>query len=192
MADITIKTVQFKRGSEAKLIAKLKVGELGVPLAGEPVYATDTHILKIGDGITDYEHLPAITGGTGDIDFIIHDPQQNQILVYDASQAAWKNQSVEPLFSSYIRQAQDAAAAALVSQQGAAQAQQAANNSAQAASNSAANAIDAATRAEAIPARAVAQVDAYVNNKLQFMSVDEYNDLEEIDPDTFYFVRAEI
>ena len=92
MADIIIKTVQFKRGLEANLIAKLKAegqGVLGVLLAGEPAYATDTHVLKIGDGIHDYADLPSISGGGGgggeDDRFVIQDPLDGQVLLYDST-----------------------------------------------------------------------------------------------------------
>jgi len=99
MADITIKTVQFKRGLEANLIAKLKSegpGVLGVLLAGEPAYATDTHVLKIGDGIRDYEDLPSISGsGSGqDERFVIQDPLDGQVLLYDNTLDKWVNKDL--------------------------------------------------------------------------------------------------
>ena len=53
----TIKTViQFRRDTTENWIANKDI----VPAAGEPCFDIDTKILKIGDGITNYENLPSI------------------------------------------------------------------------------------------------------------------------------------
>lgn len=64
MAVIT--SIQFKRGSRSSLEARMVVGDLGVPLRGEPIWETDTNKLKIGDGVTDYAHLPYFSDNTLD------------------------------------------------------------------------------------------------------------------------------
>lgn len=51
-----ISSVQFKRGKRLNLERSLR--GLNRPLAGEPVFETDTFALKIGDGIHDYIDLP--------------------------------------------------------------------------------------------------------------------------------------
>lgn len=67
MAEIT-QSVLFKRGTKAALIAKLK-GE-NKPKAGEPIYEiastanSTSSLLKIGDGINDYEDLPYVGNGS--------------------------------------------------------------------------------------------------------------------------------
>lgn len=48
-----------------------------IPDKGELVYASDVNTLKIGDGITDYVNLPAISGGTTDYTNLINKPQIN-------------------------------------------------------------------------------------------------------------------
>lgn len=59
MATKTIKTIiQFRRDTEANWETKKSV----VPAAGEPCYDLDNKTLKIGDGKTTYENLPAIGG----------------------------------------------------------------------------------------------------------------------------------
>ena len=63
MATSTIKSIQFKRGTKAALTSQL-VGD-NKPLRGEPIWETDTNKLKIGDGKTNYEDLPYITGDGG-------------------------------------------------------------------------------------------------------------------------------
>lgn len=60
MADYTLKTVfQFKRDTAANWLTNKDV----IPAAGEPCYDLDAETLKIGDGVTTYENLPAIHAG---------------------------------------------------------------------------------------------------------------------------------
>lgn len=60
MANTILKTViQFKRDSSANWLTNKDV----VPAAGEPCYDIDAGTLKIGDGTTTYENLPAIHAG---------------------------------------------------------------------------------------------------------------------------------
>lgn len=60
MADYSKTRIQFRRGTAAELSAANPT--LGV---GEPAFATDTNVLKIGDGSTAYNSLSGITGGGG-------------------------------------------------------------------------------------------------------------------------------
>lgn len=62
MASI-IKSMQFKRGKKAALESVL-VGDKK-PLAGEPIWESDTGKLKIGDGKHDYIDLPYLSGSSG-------------------------------------------------------------------------------------------------------------------------------
>jgi len=84
---ITIKTVQFNRGSKAKLSERLVASDLGVLQAGEPAFETDTGQLKIGNGVSNYVDLPYVGA---DARFAIEDPLSGQILVYDAAAADGK------------------------------------------------------------------------------------------------------
>lgn len=95
-----ISLIQFKRGKKATLEAKLTAASLGVLKEGEPAFETDTNKLKIGDGVNDYADLSYITGtdvsesgGQVDlgIEFLITDPLENQILLYDAESQKWVN-----------------------------------------------------------------------------------------------------
>jgi hypothetical protein len=89
MADeIVIKTTQFKRGLKATLERRLIASDLGVLLAGEPAFETDTGQMKIGNGVSSYLELPYVgkgQGGDDDPRFVIHDPKANQILIYDST-----------------------------------------------------------------------------------------------------------
>lgn len=60
MANTTITSIQFKRGTKKALEAKL-IGDKK-PLYGEPVWETDTNRLKIGDGKNNYVDLPYLEG----------------------------------------------------------------------------------------------------------------------------------
>lgn len=60
MANQTLRTViQFKRDTSANWVTNKDV----VPAAGEPCYDVNAGTLKIGDGATTYENLPAIYAG---------------------------------------------------------------------------------------------------------------------------------
>ena len=54
MSDV-IQKIQLKRGT--KEILKLVLKDSNRPASGEPIYELDTGMLKIGDGIHDYEKL---------------------------------------------------------------------------------------------------------------------------------------
>lgn len=56
-----ISTIQFKRGKKEAL-ERVLVGEDSRPLAGEPIFESDTNKFKIGDGKSDYKDLPYISG----------------------------------------------------------------------------------------------------------------------------------
>lgn len=60
MANQTLRTViQFKRDTSANWVTNKDV----IPAAGEPCYDVNAGTLKIGDGSTTYENLPAIYAG---------------------------------------------------------------------------------------------------------------------------------
>ena len=60
MANQTLRTViQFKRDTSANWVANKDI----IPAAGEPCYDVNAGTLKIGDGATTYENLPAIYAG---------------------------------------------------------------------------------------------------------------------------------
>lgn len=60
MANQTLRTViQFKRDTSANWVTNKDV----IPAAGEPCYDVNAGMLKIGDGATTYENLPAIYAG---------------------------------------------------------------------------------------------------------------------------------
>ena len=60
MANKTLRTViQFKRDTSANWVTNKDV----IPAAGEPCYDVNACTLKIGDGVTTYENLPAIYAG---------------------------------------------------------------------------------------------------------------------------------
>jgi hypothetical protein len=67
-SNIAIKTTQFKRGLREVLEAKLTPTGLGVLLAGEPAFETDTGQLKIGNGEDSYKDLPYVGNGVGSPD----------------------------------------------------------------------------------------------------------------------------
>lgn len=70
MANSTIKSIQFKRGTNSALDHVLRGANK--PLAGEPIWESDTNKLKIGDGKNNYEDLPYISGGeSGDLGLVI-------------------------------------------------------------------------------------------------------------------------
>lgn len=60
MADKVLKTVIQVRRDTA---ANWELNKATVPAAGEPCFETDTGVLKMGDGVTTYEGLPAIGAG---------------------------------------------------------------------------------------------------------------------------------
>lgn len=60
MAEQTLKTImQFRRDTAANWLANKSI----IPAEGEPCYDLDSKTLKIGDGVTTYENLPAIHTG---------------------------------------------------------------------------------------------------------------------------------
>jgi hypothetical protein len=91
-----IKTIQFKRGKKKVLEARLVAGDLGVPMASEPIHEYDTGKLKIGDGVTPYKDLPYFGDSTSseDSNFVIQDPLSGQVLLYDASLGKWVNKDL--------------------------------------------------------------------------------------------------
>lgn len=88
---IKITNIQFKRGTKEKLEARLVATDLGIPKDGEPIFETDTGKLKIGDGVKPYVELDYLAGGGEDTRFVITDPQDGQVLVYDVDIEAWVN-----------------------------------------------------------------------------------------------------
>lgn len=60
MSDFSKCKIQLRRGTAGLLSSANPV--LGV---GEPAFETDTNVLKIGDGVTEYNSLSSISGGGG-------------------------------------------------------------------------------------------------------------------------------
>ena len=58
MANVVRTVIMFRRATTAEWLANKGV----VPAAGEPCFDLELHTLKIGDGTTTYENLPAIGG----------------------------------------------------------------------------------------------------------------------------------
>ena len=58
MANVIKTIIQFRRATTAEWLANKGV----IPTAGEPCFDLELHTLKIGDGMTTYENLPAIGG----------------------------------------------------------------------------------------------------------------------------------
>lgn len=67
----------------------------------------------------------------------------------------------------------------------------AASLSEESAANAMARAEEAAALAEQVPSKTMSQVDEYMNSKLHFMSMTEYNALDKLDTDGFYFITVE-
>ena len=217
--NVSIKNIQFKRGDKANLEAKLVDGILGVPKEGEPIFERDTGKLKIGNGVTDYLHLPYLAGeggGGSDDRFIIVDPLDGQVLLYDESLNKWVNKDLADENSiiylanhgltlkgydqatqgqMLVKDAQDGLAwvtplDTTALNNAVATAQEAAGRAgdyASAAGTSASNADTAKQMAEVINQRTL----DYVNNKFWWGTLTEYNNLSKIDDGTFYFITAE-
>lgn len=213
--EIIIKTTQFKRGLRATLERRLTAADLGVLLNGEPAFETDTGQLKIGDGIRDYISLPYV-GKIADDDprFVIHDPQAGQVLIYDSTTEKWVNKSLADKQSiiylaergltikgydsakqgqmlvkdstsglAWVNPVTDAAMQRQVA---------IAEGHATAAANSvvqANNAVIAAESAKNVAERINEETVRYVNEKFWWGDLDEYNALERIDANVFYFIR---
>ena len=220
MADeIVIKTTQFKRGLKATLERRLVVSDLGVLLAGEPAFETDTGQMKIGNGVSSYLELPYVgkgQGGDDDPRFVIHDPKANQILIYDSTAEKWVNKDLADKESIIYLAARGLTlkgyesarhgqmlvkdnrnGIAWVNPVSDAQIQTAVA-AAEGYANDAANSVVRANNAvqEAEQARDTAQrindkTMEFVNNKFWWGHIDEYNELPSIEAGTFYFVRAE-
>ena len=211
--DTEIRVIQFKRGIKAILESRLVSNDLGVPESGEPIFETDTGQLKIGDGITPYKDLSYITGPK----FIIKDPLDNQILVYDEAQQAWINKNltddesiiyldaetkglsikgyseakqgqmlvkdktsglawIDPISD---RQLQDVVSSAT-------QLKDQAGIYAQEAGNYVSEASTAADRAEA----SFGSIVGFIEDKFWWGTAEEYNAIEHIKADTFYFIKS--
>lgn len=212
-----IRTIQFKRGHKAALETKLTSAELGVPAAGEPIYESDTGKLKIGDGINPYLDLPYFGGINSDIipDFIIQDPLSNQVLLYDDQLKAWVNKDLADKESiiylaergltikGYDQAKQGymlvkdqnegltwvAPLSGEQLQQQVAAAEEAKNRASVEATKAGNSAVAAAT-SEGQAKRINEQTMNYVNNKFWWGTVEEYNNLTEINPGTFYFIKS--
>lgn len=212
-----IRTIQFKRGHKAALEAKLTIAELGVPAAGEPIYESDTGKLKIGDGVTPYLDLPYFGGVNNDTlpNFIIQDPLSNQVLLYDDQLQAWVNKDLADTESiiylaergltikgydqakqGYMLVKDQTEGLTWVAplsseqlQQQVAAAEDAKNKAGVSATNASNSAVAAATSAG--QAQRINEVTmGLLNNKFWWGTVEEYNNLTEINPGTFYFIKS--
>lgn len=79
--------IQFRRGKAAEWTQVNPILR-----EGEPGFEIDLGGLKIGDGITPWNELE-YAGGKGGSDFptMIEDPQDGQVLLYNASTQRWEN-----------------------------------------------------------------------------------------------------
>lgn len=87
MAVTTVKTIfQFRRDTNANWLANKDV----IPAAGEPCFDLDLHTLKIGDGKTTYENLPAMGGVNAEIGAdgksIVFEDNTFKLLGFDAAE----------------------------------------------------------------------------------------------------------
>ena len=215
MATTVISSIQFKRGLKENLIAKLTSTALGVLKDGEPCWELDTNKIKIGDGKSDYADLPYLTGSS-DTQFVITDPIDSQVILYDATTKQWVNKSLaddEAII--YLKDSgltlkgyEEASQGQMLVkdatkglawvnptstqelQQYVSQAQTAAsqaNNYSSAAGTSATEAATSATTAQTINAKTM----EWFNEKFWWGTLSEYNELTSINKDTFYFITAE-
>ena len=215
MATTVISSIQFKRGLKENLIAKLTATALGVLKDGEPCWELDTNKIKIGDGKSDYADLPYLTGSS-DTQFVITDPIDSQVILYDATTKQWVNKSLaddEAII--YLKNSgltlkgyEEASQGQMLVkdatkglawvnptstqelQQYVSQAQTAAaqaNNYSSAAGTSATEAATSATTAQTINAKTM----EWFNEKFWWGTLSEYNELTSINKDTFYFITAE-
>lgn len=184
----------------------------GTDVEGNPTGEATDDLVKIRIGETIYN----ISGSGGaDTRFVIHDPVANQILLYDDTAKKWVNKDLADKESIvYLSErgltlkGYDAATQGqmLVKdatnglawvnpvndtqlQQAVAKSEAAASNAgnyATAAGNSAASADTSAQQATRINE----QTMNWFNNKFWWGTVEEYNALESISPDTFYFITT--
>lgn len=186
MKATVIDSIQFKRGTkaalEAKLISKSK-GGLGVLLNGEPAFEVSANSkagkLKIGDGVHDYKDLPYVAGADFDNlpTFIINSATDQEVLSYNARTKAWENRSLtdilRPQLDEITSQTTIATGAAIDAQSALSEARAYAQNAGRSAEE--AEIINQATM-------------NLLNNKFHFVSIEEYNQQEEVGKDEIYFI----
>lgn len=217
--ELVVKTTQFKRGLKATLERRLVASDLGVLLAGEPAFETDTGQMKIGNGVSSYLELPYVGKGQGEDDdprFVIHDPKANQVLIYDSAVEKWINKDLsdkesiiylaargltlkgyETAKQGQIPVKDNEAGIVWIDPVSDAQIQAAVAASEHQATRAASEAQKAETaRSGAEDAQQVAEIINqttldYLNNKFWWGTLKEYNELKKIDAETFYFLRAE-
>lgn len=223
MATTTIKNIQFKRGNKellgkALILTETKDNRLK---AGEPAFEIDTGQLKIGNGQQDYNDLPYVgtgKGGSGGEDerFIIHDPSNNQILLYDSTLDKWVNKDLSDKNSiiylneyglsikgyNEAKQGQmlvkdENDGLAWINPLSTNELDTAVNNATTASNRASAYATQAGNDAAAADksakeANRINQVTMdYLNQKFWWGTLEEYNKLPSINKGTFYFIRAE-
>lgn len=210
-----LKTAQFKRGLKSILEARLVANDLGVLLAGEPAFETDTGQLKVGNGVSAYIDLPYVGNSAGDPRFAITDPVDNQILLYDSDSQKWVNRDLADRESiiylaargltikgydtakqGYMLVKDSIEGLAWVKPlddtqlQSSVAAAEVAKNQAGNYAIQAGNSAVAAATSEGNANRINQQTMNWVNKKFWWGSIEEYNALTSIDPGTFYFITA--
>lgn len=216
---LQIKTTQFKRGLKSILEARLTPTDLGVLLAGEPAFETDTGQLKIGNGVSAYIDLPYVGGNAEDSRFIINDPVGNQVLLYDEGTQSWVNKDLADKESiiylaergltikgydeagqGYMLVKDQEKGLAWIKPVDLTQlnesvaAAEAAKNEAKDYSTLAGNSAANASKAEGAANRINQQTMTWVNEKFWWGSIEEYNThISEngLNPGTFYFITPE-
>lgn len=202
MATRRIKAIiQFRRGNAAEWT------EVNPILRkGEPGFELDEHGLKVGDGETPWNELEYVgKGGGSDFPTFIQDPQDGQVLLYNAETQRWENFNLAD-DEAIIRLAEDGLTLQgykeaeqgqmlvkdneiglvwkdPVSDQQLVEAVRAANEAAGRASTSAIQAGNFAGQA----AQSAAQVEA----KFWYGTMEEYNALEHINRSTIYIILHE-
>lgn len=77
--------IQFRRGESEDWVKYNPILR-----QGEPGFETDTGKLKMGDGETEWNNLPYISGGS-DVPIYVTDPTDGQVLLYNAETDRWEN-----------------------------------------------------------------------------------------------------
>lgn len=214
-SNISIKTTQFKRGLKSVLEARLTPTDLGVLLAGEPAFETDTGQLKIGNGVSSYIDLPYV-GNTEDSRFVINDPVSNQILLYDEATQSWVNRDLtddesivyltekgltikgyDTAKQGYMLVKDQTEGLTWVKPLDTTQLNTAVANAESAMAKAgnyatqAGNYASAADTSAKVADRINHQTMNWVNEKFWWGTIEEYNSLSKIDPGTFYFIKSE-
>lgn len=189
--------IQFRRANEAEWIEHDPILH-----AGEPAYSLDVGRVKIGDGEKHWSEIEYLSGGGHDESFYIEDPVDGQILLYNADTERWQNYKLADENSIIYL---DDNGLSLKGYEEAHQGQMLVKDdtegitwvdpvSDQSLWNAVHEAEESATRAgnSAVVAGNYAgqaiQAQVAVEEKFWYGTMDEYNELESINPSTIYII----